>query len=130
MPLQAQWATVTVTHPDTNEDTYVHRGGYLPDWVDEYTRFVLTTCGAVQEVPDRPVEDVDTSLTNATPVTLQEHPPVQPTEVMPEELTKPSTSDDKDTWIAYAIDPRNPDRIAKSTAVNMSKQAIMDRFRR
>jgi len=129
MALQAQWAKVNVTNPDTGEDYIVHRGAYLPDWVDDYTKFVLTTCGAVQDVPDASDDEDKTSLTDAEPVRLQEHPPPAQESSEPSgDLEKPSKDASKQEWVDYASDPRNPNRIAKSTAGNMSQQALMDRF--
>jgi hypothetical protein len=65
---------VAVTKPGDREDTIVHRGAMLPDWVDEFTRFVLTTTGMAKFVQDPDPNLVPPSAAPA-PVVLPEHQP-------------------------------------------------------
>jgi hypothetical protein len=65
---------VAVTKPGDSEETIVHRGALLPDWVDDFTEFVLSSSGMVKGV-----SDPDTSLVPRAslpePVRLPEHAP-------------------------------------------------------
>jgi hypothetical protein len=59
------------------EETIVHQGALIPDWVDDFTRFVLTSTGM-----GKYVEDPDPALTRAAApaatVLLPEHVPPDP----------------------------------------------------
>ncbi len=116
MAHQVMWKTVCVTDKDGN-DTFVHRGADLPDWVDEFTLFALSTSGATQVV-DR--EDTEPVAKAVQPVPLSESP---------DELTMPSADDPKAAWVAYASDERNPNRITHDQATGMTKSALMERFK-
>lgn len=117
--LQAMWASVCVTDKD-GVDHYVHRGAALPEWVDDFTAFALTSSGAAQVVDDpvpakKAVADVG----------------------MPElessdddgDLVKPSADASKGEWVAYASDERNPKRLTASDANARSKTVLMDLFK-
>jgi hypothetical protein len=71
---QVVWAACSVTNPKTGVDKVLVKGDMLPDWVSEFTKFVLSTSGAVQVV-----EDPDPGLVPEDelppPVRLAEHPP-------------------------------------------------------
>lgn len=71
---QVVWAACSVTNPANDEEKILVKGDLLPDWVSEFTQFVLTTSGAVKVVdePDRslvPEEELPPQ------VSLPEHPP-------------------------------------------------------
>jgi hypothetical protein len=82
MAHQVVVAAVSVTRPgqaaDATEDTIVHKGALLPDWVDDYTRFVLTTTGMARFVDDEVAKAmrVEEAAPPQEPVRLQEHPPL------------------------------------------------------
>lgn len=85
MKHQVVWAKCSVTNKESGKDLVVPRGEMLPDWVDEFTLFVLTGCGAVKAV-----EQADAALVAEgnppEPVRLQEHAPE------PESLTAKPTA--------------------------------------
>ena len=119
MAHQVMWQTVCVTN-DKGEDTYVHRGADLPDWVPDFTLFALTTAGAVQVVdkpeakaPEKDAEPVEASTDTDTS----------------DDLLKPSPDDTKAAWVDYAADSRNPNRITRDQANGMTKSALMERFK-
>lgn len=77
---QVVWPACSVTDPDSGEDVVLRKGDMLPDYVNEFTLFVLTTTGGV-----RFVEDPDPSLL------AEENPPAQV--LLPEHLPPPAGSD-------------------------------------
>jgi hypothetical protein len=120
------WDVVCVTDPENDRDTYVKRGELLPDFVDDFTKFALTHTGAVRAVDD--AEETPEPATPAEPVRLQEHPPA-PVTREPGAVQRPSDSEPKEAWVNYASDERNPERIPRTQAQKMSKDALMDKFR-
>lgn len=118
MPHQVVWPKCNVFNED-GEPTTLKRGELLPDGVDDTQLEMLNIVGAVQVVefapegyrPENPAND-----------------PVLNPDNDPPELQKPSPSDAKDVWVSYATDERNPDRISRSDANSMSKQALVSRF--
>lgn len=71
---QVVWAACSVTNPKTGSDKVLVKGDMLPDWVTDFTKFVLTTSGAVKVVEDPdPALVPDDALPE--PVRLAEHPP-------------------------------------------------------
>lgn len=77
MAHQVVWAKCSVTNPGTGEDKVLAKGDMLPDWVSEFTVFVLSTSGAVKVV-----ETADPTLVPEdelpAPVRLAEHPTPPP----------------------------------------------------
>lgn len=71
---QVVWAACSVTNPNNNEEKVLVKGDMLPDWVSEFTQFVLTTSGAVKVVEDRDPALVPDDA-GPEPVRLAEHPP-------------------------------------------------------
>jgi hypothetical protein len=82
---QVVWAACSVTNPETGEDKILAKGDMLPAWVDEFTRFVLASSGAVKVVEG---EEPDPAPAEALPdpVRLPEHPP--PVQQSPEPATQ------------------------------------------
>lgn len=107
---QVVWAKCAVTKPVTDEEVILVKGDLLPDWVSEFTKFVLTGCGAVKAV-----EELDPALTAVTPepVYLQEHqlPPVvsatglsgPAVTLAPAPPAPPAPNATKPEWVAYAV---------------------------
>jgi len=48
------WAACSVTNPANGDERILARGDMLPDFVDEFTRSVLASSGAVTVVEDAP----------------------------------------------------------------------------
>jgi hypothetical protein len=66
------WPKISVDNPDTGESSVLAKDEVLPDYVDDFTRFVLVQTGAV-----RPVEDsFEAPAASPEPVRLTEHPPL------------------------------------------------------
>lgn len=116
---QVVWAKCAVTKPVTDEEVILVKGDLLPDWVSEFTKFVLTGCGAVKAV-----EQLDPALTavDPEPVYLQEHrlPPVvsaaglgEPTITLAP--APPAPNANKPEWVAYAVAVR-PDGVSEEDA--------------
>lgn len=70
---QVVWAACAVTDPSTGQEEVFRKGDLLPDYVDEFTLFVLTSTGGARfvEAPD-PV--LSAAQQTPDPVRLQEHP--------------------------------------------------------
>lgn len=71
---QVVWAACSVTNPKTGTDRVLVKGDMLPDWVTDFTKFVLTTSGAVKVV-DEPDPALVPEESLPDPVRLAEHPP-------------------------------------------------------
>jgi hypothetical protein len=109
---QVVWTKMNVFDADGTA-TILNRGDYVPDGVDAGQLGVLMNIGAVvaRETVEVP-EPADA--------------------VTPDEddlLLKPAPGDSKEAWVAYASDERNAKRLTRSEADNMSKTALMDRFK-
>lgn len=62
--------------PGDTEETYVHNGAMVPEWVDPYTLFVLTSTGMGRVVSDPGAEPLELAdVGSAVPVLLPEHLP-------------------------------------------------------
>lgn len=110
---QVVWERCNVFDKDGNPTTY-ERGDLLPDGVDAVQLQHLGIFGAVRVMEAVPTEDemkAEASSTNAQ-----------------SGLQLPTRADNKDVWIAYATDERNPNRLSTEQAKSMSKDALMDRF--
>jgi hypothetical protein len=46
-----------------------------------------------------------------------------------DELARPNKDDSKIAWVDYATDERNADRLSHDEAMNMTKSALMERFK-
>jgi hypothetical protein len=77
---QVVWGACSVTHPETGKDQILSKGDMLPDWVTEFTKFVLVTSGAVKVTQD-PDPALVPEDAGPAPVRLPEHPPQAPTQV-------------------------------------------------
>jgi hypothetical protein len=108
---QVVWAKMNVFDADGNP-TILKGREFLPDGVDQDQINMLMNIGAVRALETVEVPETD-----------------QPSEPEADELQKPSPSADKPAWVAYASDERNPLRLTQSQAENMSKSALMDRFK-
>lgn len=152
MAHQVVWDKLAVTEPDATEDTIVHRGALLPDFVDDYTRFALLGTGAVKFVPD---DEPDPALTQVAripePVRLQEHPPGLPrTDVSAADVAavaglvpegsdepddarrsgRPRVTEDKATWYEYRVNERvanRPDDQSEEDARAQAQADLADR---
>lgn len=71
---QVVWAKCSVTNPENDQEKILLKGDMLPGWVTEFTKFVLTTSGAVKVV-DGPDPDLVPEESLPEPVRLAEHPP-------------------------------------------------------
>jgi hypothetical protein len=120
--IQVMWASVCVTDKD-GTDHYVHRGAALPDWVDDFTAFALTSAGAAQHV-----DDPAPARPAATAVGLPEVEP-DTDDGDTDELVKPSADASKADWVTYASDERNPKRMTAADANARSKTVLMDLFK-
>lgn len=108
MTHQVVWAKCSVTNPDTGEDVILSKGDMLPDWVSDFTRFVLVSTGGV-----RVVAEPDPVLLAALPepVRLPEHPDPPLTEEQQrakaaeraERDDAPPRSASKDAWRQHAL---------------------------
>lgn len=154
MGIQVVTAAVSVGvepgSPDGTEETIVHQGALIPDWVDDFTKFVLTSTGMGKHV-----EDPDPALTRAAApaatVLLPEHvPPGSGTEAeqveverarvegLPrarggastgresEEDAPPPQNAPKADWVDYAASHG----IAREEAEATSKEQLVGRFSR
>ena len=74
---QVVWAACSVTNPNTGDDKVLIKGDMLPPWVTDFTRFVLSTSGAVKVV-DSPDPALVPEDALPEPVRLAEHPPPPP----------------------------------------------------
>lgn len=86
---QVVWAACSVTNPATGEEKVLTKGDMLPDWVTDFTRFVLTTSGAVRVV-DGAGPDLEPVEALPEPVRLAEHPP--PNQQEPEPADPPAAA--------------------------------------
>lgn len=109
---QVVWPKLAVTNPKGGEEQIVKRGDMLPDWVDDFTRFVLAGSGGVKAV-----ETPDPALTETTPepVRLQEHKPTGGTETAEEVDGRPKDYAPKPEWVAYAVS-RRPEGVSEEDA--------------
>lgn len=110
MALTVVWERVAVDRAD-NSTLVVNRGEVLPDFVSDFIRSTLVMIGAVKDVTSvvQTVQDaVDHEFEPepAPPAYPPEVPPVTPavTPAPAVVVEKPSVSDNKDTWEAYAVD--------------------------
>lgn len=76
MAHQVVWEKVNAGFaPGETDETIVHRGAFLPDFVDDYTRSALVSAGAVKYVPeDAPDPVLMRESIVPPPVRLPEHP--------------------------------------------------------
>lgn len=125
---QVVWERCAVPKPGTDEEVILKRGELLPEWTSDFTKFVLTGCGAVKAV-----EQLDPALTAAPagPLLLPEHPlpPVidrtgmtpapgpqpQTGTTAAEAPAKPKANASKNDWVAYAVSVR-PDGMSEEDA--------------
>jgi hypothetical protein len=111
---QVVWPKCSVTNPATAEDVILKQGDMLPDWVSDFTRFVLVSTGGV-----RIVAEPDPVLLAALPepVRLQEHPdpPFSPESPGESPDGKPKIVDPKERWVEYAVSQR-PDDVSEADA--------------
>lgn len=144
MPNQVVWPKCNVFDEDGNA-TVLKRGELVPDGVDAAQLETLAVIGAVRPVEfapedyrpespqNEPVESEADRMSDESSGTLLGASPVPGTATEPESepgmLQKPSPEAPKRAWVDYASDARNPRRIERSAATNMSKEALMDRFR-
>lgn len=63
--------------PEGTEETIVHQGALVPDWVDDFTRFVLTSTGMGKFV-EEPDPALQAAAAPAAAVLLPEHVPPEP----------------------------------------------------
>lgn len=124
MAFQIVWAKCNVFDQDGNRHEF-QRGELVPDGLvnpdrDQLDR--LVTVGAVQvvDLPEPAPEAPESNATGTTDDTGTDDTG---------ELVKPAEDENKDAWISYATDARNPDRISASDARSMSKPALIDRYR-
>ncbi len=153
MALQVVWAECSVTHPDTNEDTVLRKFDLVPDWVDDFTKFVLTSTGAVRFVDD----SVPEPAPPAEPVRMQEHPPLGSQFAQAERGTpageaaarlaaergtaqqagddgpkRPAQADPKAAWVDYAVangaDRAAAEQATKDDLVSTKPDKLAERF--
>jgi hypothetical protein len=124
----------------------VRQGKLLPDWVDEYQRFVLSSTGMVKFEPDSDEPDPGAdNPTNPAPVRLAEHPPLDSRLALSERGTLagaaaqrlvderdnsgdnsevPAQSAPKAEWVEHAV-ARGADR---DDAEAMTKAELVNKF--
>lgn len=119
MPHQVVWPKCNVFNED-GEPTTLRRGDLLPDGVDATQLEMLNIVGAVQVVEFAPE--------GYRPENPANEPVLNPENGSGDELQMPSPDDTKAAWVDYASDERNPDRISRSDANSMSKQALVGRY--
>ena len=106
---QVVWAKLAVTNPQTGKETILSRGEMFPDWVDDFTRFTLTSAGGVKAV-----ETPDPALTKSSPepVRLQEHKPdgsAANASEGPAGDQPPAGNGSREVWAAYATGKGAPE---------------------
>lgn len=136
MALQVVWAKCSVTDPTSGQDTILSRGELVPDFVDEFTRFALTSIGAAMQV-ERPGDPVAVPA----PVRLSEHPPLGSQQALAEQGTlageasaggqdafadAPARTATKETWVAYA----ETHGMTRDEARGMTRDALAEEFGR
>jgi hypothetical protein len=155
MALQVVWAECSVTHPDTQEDTILRKFDLVPDWVDDFTKFVLTSTGAARFVDDSAPEPAPP----AEPVRLQEHPPLESQFAQAERGTaageaaarlaaergtatgqqvgdggpkRPAQADPKAAWVDYAVasgaDRGRAEEATKDELMSTKPDRLAERF--
>ena len=124
---QVVWAKCSVTNPETGEDVVLKKGDMLPDWVSDFTRFVLTSTGGV-----RIVTEPDPALLAALPepVRLPEHPdPPAPPEP---EVERPAANASRERWRAYALAVEaargTPEADAQAAVEPLSRDELAERY--
>lgn len=90
MALQVVVDKIAVTKKGDIEDTIVHRGAMVPDWVDDFTKFVLAQTGMAKHVAEPDAALIEQGNPPA-PVQLQEHAPQPEAEALtPKPAAKPA----------------------------------------
>lgn len=117
MPHQVIWPKCNIFSED-GEATTLERGDFLPDGVDATQLETLSVIGAVRPIDFAPSSESAGDATESETATPDTG-----------ELQKPSADDTKAAWVDYASDPRNPNRMERTAANSMSKQALMDKFK-
>lgn len=122
MALTVVWEKMSVDRPD-GSNLILKRGEGLPDFVDDFHRTVFTMIGAVKDTGAavavvQAAADAEFEEQPLPPLYPPEVPPVQPAPqrenvdpvaVVPATpspeapAVKPSVSDNKDAWEAYAV---------------------------
>jgi len=123
MKHQVVWSACSVDNPETGESVILKTGEFLPEWVEDYTKFVLVQTGAVKAVGD----DTEPAAPSPDPVRLIEHPPLTSDAALAEKDTlagaaaarlraakdeptddgdKPKPYASKEVWLAYAVSQR------------------------
>jgi hypothetical protein len=125
MTLHVVWEKCSVDNPDTGENLVLNRGEELPDFVTPFVRSTLVQIGAVRDfgaavsmVQDAADAEQRTYEPVKPPVMADEIPPVTEFNGRPVDLdngpldpadapsagdSRPSTSDNKETWERYAV---------------------------
>jgi hypothetical protein len=154
--LQVVWPHCSVTNPRTGEDEVYAKGDMLPDYVDDFTRFVLTTSGGARLV-EAPDPALVAEANPPEPVLLAEHlPPGEGTREAEVELERarveglprarggqptgegedgdqaPAVREDKATWQEYAVRrlvaEGRSEEDARAEVEPMSKEQLVGRF--
>lgn len=115
--------------PAGTEETIVHRGAMIPDWVDQYTQFVLTSTGM-----GRYVEDPDPTLVAMAnppaPTRLPEHPP--PAVPPAPEVERPARNASLERWRAYALAVEQsrgtPEADAQAAVEPLNRDELAERY--
>lgn len=123
MAHQVVWAKCSVDNPETGESVILTKGETLPEWVTDYTLFVLTSTGGAKHVED----EAPPVAPPPVPVRLPEHPPLTSDLALaekdtlagqaaarlrangPSESGRPRDYAPKPAWVDYAVSKRDPD---------------------
>jgi hypothetical protein len=133
---QVVWEKCSVDNPETGESLVLKKGEFLPDWVADFTKFVLVSTGGVRAVPD----DTPAVGPSPAPVRLAEHPPEageQPAKAEGKAeggqdfAGPPPQSAAKADWVAYAAAKRAEgvsEEDARAAAEATSKADLIAEF--
>lgn len=146
MAYEVVWARCSVDNPETGESLIVNKGERLPEWVSDYTLFVLTSTGGVKMVAD----DAPLARPAPDPVRLVEHPPLDSDAALAERDTlagdaaarlataragqgdtRPKDYASKGAWVDYAVTQRADgvsEDDARAEADRLSKTELISRY--
>jgi hypothetical protein len=130
MALTVVWEKMSVDKADGTPVTLL-RGETLPDYVDDFHRSAFVMIGAVKDVQTviaqtQAAADAEFETPPPPPIYPPEVPPVTPdvtpVPVVMEPMAKPSVSDNKDAWEAYAV---AREYMSKSEAEALTKTKLI-----